>query len=119
MLDRADVRRLAAVDMHGLTGDPRRARFIRVEFSVGVVGCIGLGIFTLLTGSGAGILIGIWLIGIGFNYVPLAANARDLSRPGKLEEELRGLDIRAEAGRAGRRQLWILIPVALVVSSLR
>jgi hypothetical protein len=60
----------------------------------------------------------VWLIGVGANYVPLAISARSLSRPGELEAELAGVDIPSEAHRVGVRQLWLLVPFAVVVSAL-
>ena len=116
-MTRADVRRLAAIDMHGLAGSPRRRRIIKLEFYIGAIGCLGLGVVTVVAGSGVAIAVGLWLIGIGLNYVPLAFHATKLSRPGQLEAELDGLDLRAEGRSAGLRQLWILVPLALVVAS--
>jgi hypothetical protein len=83
-----NVRRLAALDMYGTRGSARRRRFIRAEFFVGVVGCILVGVLTLMSGSGWTIAVGVWLVAIGMNYVPLAISAQALSRPGALEAEL-------------------------------
>jgi hypothetical protein len=58
-----DPRRLAAADMWGTRGSPRRRRIIRAEFILGTGGCTLLGILTLLKGSGLWILLGVWLIG--------------------------------------------------------
>jgi hypothetical protein len=66
-----------------------------------------------------GRVLGLWLIGIGANYVPLAIHAVRLSHPGALETELEGVDLRSEARRVGIGQLWILFPFALVVSAAR
>jgi len=112
-----DVRRLAAVDMHGMKGSPRRRRIIRAEFVVGVIGCTALGVLSLVISDGWARIIGVWLIGVGANYVPLAVAARSLSFPGALESELAGVDIPSEARRVGVRQLWILVPFAVVVSA--
>jgi len=113
-----DVRRLAAVDMHGLSGSPRRAHIILLEFYAGVIGCVGLGVLSAVSGSGLARVLGIWLITVGINYIPLAIDASSLSRPGALETELDGLDIRSEARRVGVRQLWILVPFAVVAATL-
>ena len=43
-----DVRRLAALDLHGVAGT-RRRRLIRAEFVVGAVGCTGLGVWVAVT----------------------------------------------------------------------
>jgi hypothetical protein len=58
---------------------------------------------------------GLWLIGVGANYVPLAVHALALGRPGALAEELSGLDLRREGHRAGVAQLWIPVPFALAI----
>ena len=111
-----DVRQLAAADMYGTRGSRRRRRIIRVEFFAGAAGCGAIGLLALFTGSGAWLLIGAWLVGIGCNYVPLAVSAQALSRPGALEAELAGRDMRGDLRRAGVDQLWILVPLALVVA---
>ena len=113
-----NVRRLAALDMWGTSGSARRRRLIRAEFIIGVVGCGLLGVLTLLSGSGWTILLGIWLVAIGMNYVPLAISAQALSRPGALEAELVGADLPRELRQAGVRQLWILVPFAVVVAAM-
>src|SRR5262245_3306704 len=110
-----DVRRLAAVDMHGMNGSPRRRQIIRAEFFIGVVLCTMLGVLSLIFVEGWGRIFGVWLIGIGANYVPLAMSAQALSRPGALEAELAGVDIPSEARRVGVRQLWLLVPFVVVV----
>ena len=113
-----DVRRLAAADMWGTAGSLRRRRLIRVEFIVGAVGCTAFGALSLVSGSGWTDALGVWLIGVGINYVPLALQAQSLSRPGALEAELHGLDLRRELRRAGVRQIWIAVPFAVAISAL-
>ena len=110
-----DVRRLAALDMWGAAGTTRRRRLIRAEFFLGVALCTGLGILLLATGGGWMIVLGIWLVGAGINYVPLAWEAQRLSHPGALEEELRGLELRRELRRATIQQFWVAVPLALAV----
>lgn len=115
-----DARRLAAADMWGRTGSLRRRRLIRAEFVLGVLGCIALGAWSLVAaGSGVWIAVGVWLIGIGANYVALSLHAESLARPGRLEDELRDLDLTRELRRAGRDQLWIVVPFALALAELR
>ncbi len=80
-----DVRRLAAIDMHGLHGRGRRRRWVLVEFVAGVIGPLPAAAALLIFSDGAGrLLLGIWLIGIAANYVPLALHAVSLSRDGAL-----------------------------------
>jgi hypothetical protein len=113
-----NVRRLAALDMYGTSGSARRRRLIRAEFIIGVAGCTLLGVRTLLSSSGWMIALGIWPVATGMNYVPLAISAQALSRPGALEAELVGADLPRELRQAGVRQLWIVVPFAVVVAAM-
>ena len=85
-----NVRRLAALDLYGTTGSARR-RIVRAEFIVGAA---------------------------GLNYLPLAVSAQSLSRPGALEAELAGADLPRELRQSGTRQLWILVPLAVVTAAV-
>ena len=58
----------------------------------------------------AGALLGVWLIGIGLNYLPLSAESLALSRAGGLEAELASLDLGAERRRYTRRQFLLMAP---------
>lgn len=113
-----DVRRLAALDMWGTAGTSRRRQIIRAEFFLGVLGCTGLGVYVLLTGSGWTIALGSWLLDAGINYIPLAYQAQLLSAPGALEDELAGVDVRRALRQAGVLQLWIAVPLAVAFFSL-
>jgi hypothetical protein len=64
-------------------------------------------------------LVGAWVAGVGVNYVPLALFAASLSRPGALNAELAGADVRAELRRYSYMQLWIVVPLLLAVLALR
>jgi hypothetical protein len=113
-----NVRRLAALDMWGTAGTTRRRRIVRAEFFVGALGCPLLGVLGLLHGSGWPVVVGLWLVGVGVNYAPLALYAQALSRPGALEAALHGLDVRRELRRAGLQQLWIAVPFAVAIAAL-
>ena len=114
-----NVRLLAAVDMWGTRGSRKRRGIIRVEFWVGAIGCILLGGVTLATTNGGwGLVLGAWLVGVGINYIPLVVSAESLSKPGALERELEGADIGKELRRAGTRQLWIAVPLAVAIASV-
>ncbi len=102
-----DVRRLAAIDMYGGAGTLRRRRIILAEFVLGAAGGIALGIVVLATGTA---IFGLFLIGIGANYLPLAMHAIRLSRPGVLERELEGVDVPAELRRYTILQFWVFVP---------
>lgn len=107
--------------MYGGKGSPTRAKIIKWEFILGAVLCLGLGLFSLLAWhpSPTGIVIGAWLVGAGLNYLPLAAHALSLSRPGALAAELDGVDVNSELRYYGIAQLWLAVPLAIVLFALR
>jgi hypothetical protein len=104
------VRRLAALDMHGARGTRRRRRVILFEFALGTIGGVALGVWALTWGSVIGFVVGIWLLGLAANYVPLTAHVLALWDPGALEAELAGVDVRAELRYYTRTQGWVLVP---------
>ena len=105
-----NVRRLAALDMHGARGTRRRRRVILAEFALGAVGSLLLGAWALTWGDATGVVLGIWLLGLAANYVPLTAHVLSLWPPGTLETELAGADLRAELRQYTRAQVWVLVP---------
>ncbi len=109
---RLNVRRLAALDMHGSRGTSRRRRVILAEFTLGTVGSLGLGVWALSNGGVTGVALGVWLVGLAANYLPLALYAVALSRANAtaLEVELAGADLGAELRRYTRAQIWVLVP---------
>jgi hypothetical protein len=111
-----NVRRLAAIDMYGARGTTRRRRIILAEFVAGAAVLVAFGIWLVADATGpGGRIFGIWMIGAGLNYAPLAAYAITLSRPGTLNAELAGVDTGRELRRYSVLQLWILVPLSLVV----
>jgi hypothetical protein len=105
--------------MYGLRGRPWRRRVILAEFVAGAVLCSALGLVALVSSGGAGgRLLGAWLLGVGLNYVPLALHAVALSRPGALEAEVAGLDVRRELRRYGAASLWLVVPLAVALLAL-
>ena len=110
-----DVRRLAAVDMHGAHGTLRRRRIILAEFVLGALAGTGLGVFLAVASSSLGwVVFGALLAGICLNYVPLALHALQLSRRGALDAELEGVDIPRELRRYTKLQFWIAVPLLFV-----
>jgi hypothetical protein len=110
------IRRLAAVDMHGATGTSVRRRLIVAEFLLGAAGGTALGLFIAISTSTIGwLLFGLWLTGVCLNYVPLALHALLLSRSGRLEAELAGVDISHELRHYTRAQFWIAVPLLFVI----
>ena len=113
-----DVRRLAALDMavHG-------KRFIVAEFGVGVLGCLVLGGLSVSGGMRSGatweLLLGFVLLWIALNYVPLLIHAVDLARSGTARQEAADEIEHPELIRRYTfRQLWILVPLAVVVMDI-
>jgi hypothetical protein len=114
-----EVRRLAAIDMYGSRGTDLRRRIVLAEFAAGAVGSVAFGGWLLAAASGpGGRILAIWIIGTGLNYAPLAACAIALSRPGALDAELAGVDTGRELRRYSVLQLWIFVPLAIVVLAL-
>lgn len=107
---RIDVRRLAALDMHGAHGTLFRRRVILAEFCFGVAGGAALGIWALTWGSAVGVVAGIWLLGLAANYLPLTIHVLALWRPGALEAELAGVDLAAQLRYYTRVQIWVMVP---------
>ncbi|MDG4825913.1 hypothetical protein O7635_29040 [Asanoa sp. WMMD1127] len=116
-----DIRRLAAVDMHGSAGASWRRWVILAEFLLGVVGGLALGFFVILSADGGPgrTVFGAWLLGVALNYAPLAAHALSLIRPGALERELAGVDVPAALRHYTTRQFAVLVPLLFVVWEVR
>jgi hypothetical protein len=114
-----DVRRLAAIDMHGTAGTRLRRRLIVTEFAVGAAAGLALGLFMVAAASsGPGRLLGAWISGIGVNYIALALQAASLLRPGALDAELAGADIGSDLRRYSYLQVWIFVPLLVAVLAI-
>jgi hypothetical protein len=87
-----NVRRLAALDMHGARGTRRRRLVILAEFALGTIGCVVLGAWALTWGDAGGVVLGIWLLGLSANYLPLTTYVLALWQPEVLKAELAGAD---------------------------
>jgi hypothetical protein len=75
-MPRLDVRRLAAVDIYGSVGSRIRRRIILIEFVLGILGLVAIGVWNLADHPGTGgRIVALWLIGVGINYLPLALHA--------------------------------------------
>jgi hypothetical protein len=120
LMELLDVRRLAAVDMHGVAGSRRRHRVIRAEFAVGAIGGVGLGAWVaVMAASITGQVLGAWIASVGINYAALAWQAALLSRPGELDAELAGVDLQRAIRRYSYLQFWIFVPLYVGVLALR
>lgn len=107
-----DVRRMAALDLHGTTGRLWRRRLIGAEFVIGAAGGIGLGLWVAASASTSGARVfGAWLAGIGANYAVLTWQAASLWRRDALASELAGVDVPAELRRYTAAQFWLIVPL--------
>jgi hypothetical protein len=112
-----EVRKLAAVDMAWLG-----TRLIVTEYALGIILPVALGILSLRSGlaqtdkANWQTVLGIWLITISANYVPLFVYAVVIARAGTVREE--GPPEFARAGRYGIQQTIILVPFFVVLLAL-
>jgi hypothetical protein len=117
--ERFDVRRLAAVDMHALSGTDRRRRVIIAEFLAGAIGGAAVALFLLLTADDAlDTALGLYALGVAANYAPLSAHALSLRSPQQLRRELVGVDLPAELRYYTRAQFLVFVPFLLVLLAL-
>lgn len=106
------MRRLAAVDMHGSKGTTLRRRLILAEFLGAVAVGLALGLYLLITAdSWLGAALGVYVLGVAANYVPLAAHAVSLRAPERLRAELRGVDLREELRYYTGAQFLVFVPL--------
>jgi hypothetical protein len=111
------VRKLAAVDMAWLG-----PRVIVAEYGIGIVLPLALGALTLRNSLSSAspsmwqILLGIWLVGIAANYIPLFLYAVSIARGGTAKVE--GEPELPNARRYGLQQTIILVPLLVVLVTL-
>lgn len=109
-----NVRRLAALGLHGLTGRPLRRWLILGEFAAATVLGILLGALILVhTHNSAARVVGAWATGVGVNYLALTLHALTLLRPRSLAAALKGVDVKPELRRYETLQAWVLVPFLL------
>jgi hypothetical protein len=103
------------------------ARVIVFEFAAGVAGCLLLGFlslsYALRVHAGPWswpVLLGLELIAVGVNYVPLLTEAlrRRADAVGIAATKAALRDDPAEARSYGLRQAWILVPGAVLLFAL-
>ena len=115
-----NVRKLAAIDLYFLG-----PKIILAEFGLGVpvmfvLGTLSLRVGLLRTHALWQIALGVYLLMLGINYIPMLWCAIDIARLGAAAAELRNeLDDGPAAMRKYRRQsLWLLVPLAVPVAWL-
>ncbi len=77
---------------------------------MGTAGCAALGVWSLTWGGAIGVIMGLWLLGLAANYLPLTLQVIALWRQPALDAELAGVDLRAELRSYTRAQVWVLVP---------
>ena len=107
---------MAAIDIAFLG-----SKLIVIEFAVGVILPAALGCFILLrAGPNGSVLLGLYFIALGLNYLPLLVNAvaltRDRSALTELGHELN--DKRRTMAKYRRQSLWLLVPLVTPVVAL-
>lgn len=113
-----NVRKLAAIDLHFLG-----PKIILTEFGLGVpimlvLGTVSLRVGLLRSHATWQILLGVYLVLLAINYIPMLWCAIDIVRRGSAAAEL-GDELRDKvaAMRKYRRQsLWLLVPLAVPVA---
>ena len=111
-------RKLAAIDIAFLG-----SKFIIAEFAAGVLLCAALGAFTILRAGSLGQrALGLYLICLGINYVPMLVYAiaitRGHSAQAEIGDELMSNSLRAMA-KYRRRSIFLLLPLLVPVIALR
>ena len=110
-----NIRKLAAVDMFWLG-----KRIVLAEYALGVVLAAILGVLSIRSGlvghSDWETGMGVWLISISANYIPLFIYALLIAKGGTLKAE--GQPELAHAKRYGVQQGIILIPFLVVILAL-
>ncbi len=103
------IRKLAAVDMaiHG-------AGLITAEFAIGVLFPVFLAYFDLRSmHSGLQAALGLWLVGVAANYVPLLIYAVVIARSGMVEKE--GRPELARIKQYNTQQFLLLVPFLVAI----
>jgi len=94
--------------MGGVAGTTRRRRIITAEFLVGfVLGVVIGGILLANADSAVQYVVGLVVLGIGVNYLPLSWHALQMSVAGRRQAELEGVDKAAELRRYSVLQLLV------------
>jgi len=109
-------RKLAAIDIVFLG-----SRFILAEFAGAVLLCATLGAFTLFRGhSFMQLALGLYLISLGINYVPMLIYAIAITQGGSAQAEMDDeLDGKRQAMAKYRRQsVLLLVPFLVPIIAL-
>jgi hypothetical protein len=110
-------RKLAAIDIVFLG-----SKLIIAEFASGVTLCFALGVFVLFRGQSFWhVMLGLYLISLGINYVPMlvyaVAIARGQSARAEIGDELN--DKRRAMAKYRRQSICLLVPLLVPIVALR
>jgi hypothetical protein len=109
-------RKLAAIDIVFLG-----SKFIIAEFGCGVVLCVALGIFVLFRAASLmQLALGLYLISLGINYVPMLIYAIAITRGDTARAEVGDeINDKSRAMAKYRRQsMFLLVPLLVPVVAL-
>ena len=110
-------RKLAAIDLAFLG-----PRIIIAEFAFAVLFSPALGVFVLLRGHGSPVQIalGVYLISLGLNYVPMLVYAFAINKTKSARTELGSEldDKRAAMTKYRRQSIWLLMPLIVPIVAL-
>ncbi len=110
------IRKLAAIDI-ALIG----YGIIAAEFAFGVMASLGLGVFVLFRGhSAAQTVLGMYLLCIGINYVPLLLYTITIRNRGNARLEM-GDELNDKARTMSRyrtQSLLLLVPLAVAILAI-
>jgi hypothetical protein len=111
-----NLRKLAAIDVAFL-GD----RFVVAEYAVGVFFSAALGLFVLFRGRSLWqVALGIYLISLGINYIPMLAYTLSIANKESALAEL-GAELSDKAGAMSkyrRGSLLLLVPLAAPILAI-
>jgi membrane protein implicated in regulation of membrane protease activity len=110
-------RKLVAIDIVFLG-----SIFIIAEFASGVVLCVALGIFVLVRGNSFWQLaLGLYIISLGINYVPMLIYALVITKYKSARTELGDelIDQRRAMAKYRRKSLLLLVPLLVPFVALR
>jgi hypothetical protein len=112
-----NIRKLAAVDMAWLG-----TKIIVTEYALGIALPLALGLLSIRAGLirqvvvGWEAALGVWLVFIGLNYIPLFIYAVLIAKARSAREE--GQTEFVHAKRYGIQQVIILVPLLVVILAL-
>jgi hypothetical protein len=113
-----NVRKLAAIDLYFLG-----PKIVLAEFGLGVAAMLALGILSVQAGLLRShalwqIALGVYLLLLGINYIPMLCCAIDIARGGTAAAEL-GEELREKSGampKYRKQSLWLLVPLVSPVA---